>query len=321
MMQEPIFLKPVFHEKIWGGTGLHDEFGYDIPSDHTGECWAISAHPHGPAEVINGPYKGMKLNELWDQHRELFGNTEGKVFPLLTKILDANQDLSVQVHPDNEYAEEHEHELGKTESWYVIKAKPGAMLYYGHNATTREEFADMIHHKQWQKLLRKMPVKEGDFVYVPHGMVHAVGAGIMVLETQQSSDTTYRMYDFDRVDQKTGKLRELHIQQSIDTVEVPFKMPTLNHKEWDVGDVHVTQFVMAEYFGVFKLSVAGMGNFENTDGKYRLLSVIDGQCTLVIGQQKYEFQKGQHLILPSTVTEWTLDGNATIIASKPGDEA
>ena len=263
----------------------------------------------------------MKLNELWDQHRELFGNAEGKVFPLLTKILDANQDLSVQVHPDNEYAEEHEHELGKTESWYVIKAKPGAMLYYGHNATTREEFADMIHHKQWQKLLRKMPVKEGDFVYVPHGMVHAVGAGIMVLETQQSSDTTYQMYDFDRVDQKTGKLRELHIQQSIDTVEVPFKMPTLNHKEWDVGDVHVTQFVMAEYFGVFKLSVAGMGNFENKDGKYVLLSVIDGQCVLKIGQKEYELQKGQHLILPSTVTEWSLDGDATLIASKPGDEA
>lgn len=230
----------------------------------------------------------MKLNELWDQHRELFGNAEGKVFPLLTKILDASQDLSVQVHPDNEYAEEHEHELGKTESWYVIKAKPGAMLYYGHNATTREEFADMIHHKQWKKLLQKMPVKEGDFVYVPHGMVHAVGAGIMVIETQQSSDTTYRMYDFDRVDQETGKLRELHIQQSIDTVEVPFKMPTLNHEEWDVGDVHVTQFVMAEYFGVFKLAVAGTGNFENKDGKYVLLSVIDGQCVLKIGQQEYK---------------------------------
>ena len=116
-------------------------------------------------------------------------------------------------------------------------------------------------------------------------------------------------------------MRELHIQQSIDTVEIPFKMPTLNHKEWDVGDVHVTQFVMAEYFGVFKLLVAGMGNFENKDGKYVLLSVIDGQCVLKIGQQEYKLQKEQHLILPSTVTEWSLDGDATLIASKPGDEA
>ena len=153
-MAEPLFLEPVFHEKIWGGTGLRDEFGYDIPSDHTGEAWAISAHPHGPAAIKNGPYKGMKLNELWDQHRELFGNAKGDVFPLLTKILDANQDLSVQVHPDNEYARIHEGELGKTESWYVIKAKPGAKLYYGHNAQTREEFADMVHGKEWKKLLR-----------------------------------------------------------------------------------------------------------------------------------------------------------------------
>ena len=114
-MAEPLFLEPVFYEKIWGGTGLRDEFGYDIPSDHTGEAWAISAHPHGQASIKNGPYQGMKLNELWDQHRELFGNAKGDVFPLLTKILDANQDLSVQVHPDNEYARIHEGELGKTE--------------------------------------------------------------------------------------------------------------------------------------------------------------------------------------------------------------
>ena len=320
-MAEPLFLAPVFHEKIWGGTGLRDEFGYDIPSDHTGEAWAISAHPHGPASIKNGPYKGMKLNELWDQHRELFGNAKGDVFPLLTKILDANQDLSVQVHPDNEYARIHEGELGKTESWYVIKAKPGAKLYYGHNAQTREEFAEMVKNGEWKKLLRTVPVHEGDFFYVPHGMVHAVGSGIMVLETQQSSDTTYRMYDFDRVDKKTGKLRQLHLQQSIDTAQVPFEMPKLNHEEWDVGDVHVTQFVMAEYFGVFKLDVRGKGDFEIKDGKYRLLSVLDGSCDLTVDGQTYPLKKGDHLILPSTISCYTLDGQATIIASKPGDEA
>lgn len=179
----------------------------------------------------------------------------------------------------------------------------------------------MIHHKEWKKLLRTVPVHEGDFFYVPHGMVHAVGAGIMVLETQQSSDTTYRMYDFDRVDKKTGKLRELHLQQSIDTVEVPFKMPKLNHKEWDIGDVHVTQFVMAEYFGVFKLDVDGRGDFAIDDGKYRLLSVIDGECKLKIGEQVYDLNKGDHLILPTTISRYTLEGNALIIGSKPGDEA
>jgi mannose-6-phosphate isomerase len=143
----------------------------------------------------------------------------------------------------------------------------------------------------------------------------------MVLETQQSSDTTYRMYDFDRVDKKTGKLRELHLQQSIDTVQVPFEMPKLNHEEWDVGDVHVTQFVMAEYFGVFKLDVHGKGDFEIKDGKYRLLSVLDGSCDLTVDGQTYPLKKGDHLILPTTISCYTLDGQATIIASKPGDEA
>ena len=113
-MAEPMFLKPYFQEKMWGGDKLATEFGYQIPSDHTGECWAISAHPHGPATVENGKYKGMTLDQVWRDHREVFGNAQGDVFPLLTKILDAKIDLSVQVHPDDAYAEEHEHELCKS---------------------------------------------------------------------------------------------------------------------------------------------------------------------------------------------------------------
>lgn len=321
-MIEPLFLKPYFQEKIWGGTGLKDEFGYQIPSDHTGEAWVISAHPHGPATVLNGKYQGLTLNQVWDQHdEEIFGEHQGPVFPLLTKILDARQDLSVQVHPDNEYAAVHEHELGKTESWYVIKADPGAKLYYGHHAQTRAEFAKMIHEGDWQHLLRQMPVHAGDFVYVPHGMVHAVGSGIMVLETQQSSDTTYRMYDFDRIDKSTGKLRQLHLQQSIDTAQVPFVMPQLNHQEWDLGEIHVTQFVLAEYFGVYKWAVAGSGSFHNSEQTYHLVSVIDGQADLELAGRKYQLKKGDHLIIPAKASEWTLTGHATIIASKPGKQA
>ena len=114
-MTAPLFLKPYFQEKMWGGKRLKTEFGYEIPSDTTGECWAISAHPHGPAVIENGPYQGLNLAELWQQHREVFGNAKGDVFPLLTKILDARDDLSVQVHPDDAYALKHEGELGKTE--------------------------------------------------------------------------------------------------------------------------------------------------------------------------------------------------------------
>ena len=136
-MTEPLFLKPVFHEKIWGGRRLAEDFNYDIPDGTIGECWAISGHPHGPNVIENGEFKGQLLPDVYAQHPEVFGNPKSKVFPLLTKILDAEASLSVQVHPDNAYAEEHEHELGKTECWYVIHADEGAYLTYGHTTYGR----------------------------------------------------------------------------------------------------------------------------------------------------------------------------------------
>ena len=316
---EPLFLKPVFHEKIWGGTQLKSKFGYDIPSNHTGECWAISAHKHGPATVENGEYKGIKLNELWNTHRELFGNQKGDVFPLLTKILDANQDLSVQVHPDDKYAAKHEHELGKTECWYVIDAKPGAYLYYGHFAKSRKELADLIHSGNWKKLFRKVPVKTGDFFFVPSGTIHALGAGIMVLETQQSSDTTYRVYDFDRIQKSTGKKRELHIQQSIDVTNVPHVDPKLDIKVKKVDDAKITTFLdkpISKHFAVQKIDLNGKVNIKRK-GLYTLASVLDGQGYLEINNKKYNLKKGQHFILPYQIDQWTFSGKMILIDSWP----
>ena len=207
-MKEPLFLEPVFQERIWGGTALRDQFNYEIPSDLTGECWAISAHPNGPSIVKNGEFAGRTLIELWKDHPELFGEQSSPVFPLLTKILDANTDLSVQVHPDDAYANEHENgELGKTECWYIIDCAEDAEIIYGHTAMTKEEFVERVENNEWNELLRSVKIKPGDFFYVPSGTIHALGKGTVVLETQQSSDTTYRLYDYDRKDQD-GNLRE-----------------------------------------------------------------------------------------------------------------
>lgn len=321
-MSEPYFLTPAFQEKMWGGTRLRDEFGYDLPSDHTGECWAISAHPHGPATVANGPYRGMTLDQVWAKHRDVFGNAQGDVFPLLTKILDAKMDLSVQVHPDDAYAEEHEHELGKTECWYVIKADPGAAMIYGHHAKSRAELREMVEAGQWDQLLRRVPVKAGDFLYVPSGTVHAIGKGIMVLETQQSSDMTYRFYDFDRVDPTTGKKRPLHIEQSIAVANVPHSDPQLNREETTVGDVAVTQFVKTPFFAVYRWQVNdGAGTFARGDAPYTLVSVLDGAGSITVDGTAYSLQKGQHFILPNDVKRWTLAGNLMAIASEPGVRA
>ena len=315
-MSEPLFLQSVMQEKIWGGTKLRDEFGYDIPSEKIGEYWAISAHPNGVSKVANGRYQGTDLATLYAEHRELFGNRPEPVFPLLTKILDANDWLSVQVHPDDAYGLEHEGELGKTECWYIISAEPGAEIIYGHNAKSREELAEMIKSGDWDHLLRKVKVKTGDFFHVPSGTMHAIGAGIVILETQQSSDTTYRVYDFDRKDDQ-GNLRELHIQQSIDVLNIPGdKVPENQVKTEKFADAEITTLVKSDFFDVYKWQIHGDHEFTKV-ADYTLVSVLDGQGKLTVDGNEYPVEKGAHFILPSNIEKWNLSGQLEIIASNP----
>ncbi|MBS4195536.1 mannose-6-phosphate isomerase, class I [Lederbergia citri] len=313
-MREPLFLQPVFQERIWGGTALKEKFGYDIPSDHTGECWAISAHPNGPSIVKNGELAGKTLIDLWENHPELFGNQQSQVFPLLTKILDANADLSVQVHPNDEYANVHENgELGKTECWYIIDCKEGAELIFGHTAQTKEEFVSMIENNQWDELLQRVKIKPGDFFYVPSGTIHALGEGTLVLETQQSSDTTYRLYDYDRPGQD-GKPRELHIEKSIDVSTIPHRVTDVAPKVRNISGAVITKFVGSEYFTVFKWDIDGAAQFKQ-DQPFMLFSVLEGEVALLLGEQEYPVKKGDHFILPAGVGDFELSGNAKLIVS------
>ncbi|MCY7210755.1 mannose-6-phosphate isomerase, class I [Streptococcus sp. IsoGale021] len=314
-MSEPLFLQSVMQEKIWGGTKLRDEFGYEIPSDKVGEYWAISAHPHGVSTIKNGRFAGTGLDQLYAEHRELFGNSSEPVFPLLTKILDANDWLSVQVHPDDHYAMEHEGELGKTECWYVIAADEGAEIIYGHNAKSREELRQQIEKKEWDKLLTKVPVKAGDFFYVPSGTMHAIGSGILILETQQSSDTTYRVYDFDRKDDE-GNLRELHLEKSIDVLNIgaPANSRPVTVK---ADDLTSTLLVASDFFAVYKWEVSGKVDIEKT-AAYLLVSVLAGGGVLTVDGETYPIAKGDHFILPSDVEAWTFDGqDLEMIVSHP----
>lgn len=315
---EPLFMKPVFQEKIWGGSRLRSVFGFDIPNDKIGEDWAISAHPHGVSVIENGPFKGKKLTELWEDHKELFGNPSEPVFPLLIKILDAEDELSVQVHPDDAYGMKHEGELGKTECWYIIDAEPGAEIVYGHTAKTREELADMIHEGRWDDLLKRVPVKKGDFYYVPSGTIHAIGKGIMILETQQSSDTTYRVYDYDRKDDQ-GNTRELHIQQSIDVTTVPALKPVNNITEIRQGKSSVITYLKTDFFNVYEWQVEGQLTID-AHAPYTLMTVIDGYGHLVVDGQTYELKKGTSCILPNGINRWQLEGELKIIASEPGNK-
>jgi mannose-6-phosphate isomerase len=311
---QPLFLKPLFKERIWGGTTLHTAFGYEIPNEHTGECWAISAHPHGPSIIENGPYAGMGLDQVWREHPELFGNPKEEVFPLLTKILDANMDLSVQVHPEDNYAKIHENgELGKTECWYILDCKEDADMIFGHNAQSKEELIQQIKEGNWNELLRRVKIKPGDFFYVPSGTIHALCEGTLVLETQQSSDTTYRVYDYDRRDDN-GNLRELHLEKAIDVTTVPHRetgvTPSVEEKE----NVRITTFVESEFFSVYKWDITGKSTFSN-DHQYLLMSVINGDGSLVHNGECYTLNKGTHLIIPVGLGEFSIEGDCQFIVS------
>lgn len=312
---QPLFLEGVLQDKIWGGTKLRDVFGYDLPTETTGELWAISAHPNGPATVKNGEFSGKSLAELWDSNREIFGKQEGDTFPLLTKIIDAQNDLSVQVHPDDAYGLENEGELGKTECWYVLSADPGAEIVFGHNAQSEEEFRKLIDQGEWDNLLYSVKVEAGDFFYVPSGTVHAIGSGVMILETQQSSDTTYRLYDYDRKD-AAGNTRDLHIEQSIDVTTIPHvdKQPEPEVIEEENGTLKT--LVSNDFFTVYEWDLNGVVPFKQ-EGLYTLVSVVDGNGEIRVNSAFYEIKKGDHFLLPNEIKEWEIDGNLHIIASHP----
>lgn len=316
-MSEPLFLKSQMHDKIWGGTKLREAFGYDIPTETTGEYWAISAHPNGVSVIKNGIYESEGLDQLYREHKELFGRPKSEVFPLLIKILDANDWLSVQVHPDDAFALAHEGELGKTECWYIIAADEGAEIIYGHNAKSKEELRQWIEEGRWDDLLTKIPVKAGDFFYVPSGTMHAIGKGILILETQQSSDTTYRVYDFNRRDAQ-GNLRKLHIDKSIDVLTIG-KPANSTPATMAVDHLESTLLVSNKFFSVYRWEVTGLVDFTQTV-PYLLLSVLSGQGQLTVDGRVYDLKKGDHFILPNDVKEWSFDGQLEMIVSHTNED-
>lgn len=314
IMKQPIFLSPVFQERIWGGQKLKSLFSYDIPYENTGECWAISAHPNGQSVVKDGEYKGLKLGELWIKHPELF-QSNATVFPLLTKILDASDNLSVQVHPNDEYAGKYERgELGKTECWYIVDAEPGAEIIYGHAAKSKEQLISYIEDEKWDELLTRVPVRAGDFFYVPSGTIHALGKGIVVLETQQSSDTTYRVYDYNRID-KDGTTRELHLEKAIDVTTIPSKYTPTTPEQIQEAGIKITKLVSNEFFTVQKWDIEGTANMPSHE-KYTICSVIEGNGDLQIAEQTYSIHKGDHFILPVHNDPYILQGELSLIISR-----
>ena len=308
-MKEILFMEPVFKSMIWGGDRLRTEFDYAIPSETTGECWAISAHHNGDCIIKNGNYKGKSLSWLWNNNRQLFGNRTEQSFPLLIKIIDAKKDLSIQVHPDDAYANEHESGAsGKTECWYILNCDEDAKIVIGHNAKDRDELKFMIEHEEWNKLIRTRSIKKGDFFQITPGTVHAIKAGTLLLETQQSSDITYRLYDYKRLD--NGKARKLHIKESIDVINCPHRDAVIDGSTNKSKSGEITNLINNKYYSVQKISVfTEMGI--NQDKDFMNISVIEGDGLI----DETEISKGDHFILPYGYGSFILKGKMSLMVS------
>lgn len=319
-MQNILFFAPYFEEKIWGGKKLK-EMGFSISSDHVGEAWCVSAVSRKASVIKNGDFSGKTLQELFRSNRTLFYADNAGVatedFPLLVKIIDANQDLSVQVHPNDCYAQEHGlGAFGKTECWYVLQAPPKARLVYGVHAQNRKDLENKVHQGKWQDLLQKKEIKTGDFVFVPAGKVHALTAGVVVLEIQQSSDTTFRLYDYNRRDEK-GNLRDLHINQALDVITLHEDEDTIPVEDKVVGGCSIRTYKMDAPFGVTRIQGRKVKEMAFSKlARYQLFTVVEGSGSVALSSKKYSFQRGDSFMLTADVEAYTLSGDFLLFRSE-----
>ncbi len=251
MKTDLVFFEPRLMERLWGGDYLPELYGRLRPEYPIGEAWLVSGLKDKSSVVSGGPFAGMNMDDLYRDHRDLFQNITDPELPILIKMIDAKTKLSVQVHPDDAYAKANENASGKTECWYVTQAEADSFLIVGHSALTKEELIDKLDQGDYDSLLVKVSICEGDFVYIPSGMLHAIGDGVRLVEVQQPSDVTYRVYDYNRRDSR-GELRELHLAKAIDVIKVP--SPRVAIKNYlDVSGI--VELVDAPYFHVEKWSV------------------------------------------------------------------
>lgn len=288
-----IRLKPIFMERLWGGRNL-EQFGYTLPDGNIGEAWCISGHKAGSSLVVNEEFLGMNLRQLYEQRRDLFANDQSEEFPLLVKILDAQQDLSIQIHPDDAYAKVHENSYGKTECWYVLDAAKDGKLIIGHNGSV-DDVKEAIDRKDWDRVLRYETVKKGDFFFVPAGTIHAICHDTIIYEVQQSSDMTYRLYDYDRLE--SGKLRDLHTKQAMDVLK-PFEQEAISTKQQIYSDEYYThnQLVDCPFFSVNQYTLnSEVCTLTVENPTYSLCSVFNGE--VVVNCEV--FKHGEHFICSS----------------------
>jgi mannose-6-phosphate isomerase len=314
----PLQFKAEMKERIWGGRAL-EQYGLELPEGAIGEGWMIGDHPNGITKVINGELAGQGLDQIREQFgREWFGSRgfseKNGRFPLLIKLLDCNDDLSVQVHPTDSYEGLPAGELGKTEMWYILDAKPGAKIIYGlKEGVDRASMEAAIAEGRITDTLQEITVQAGEAFYIPAGTVHALCSGVLVAEIQQNSDTTYRLYDYDRPG-LDGKLRELHIEDSLNVIAYEgagaqrMKTDGVKHREW-------LTIASSPYFLVEKGVVDGTVALSTSPESFVILVIADGNGSLKWDGGEQAVKAGECFLLPATLGAYELSGNLTVLRS------
>ena len=317
-MVYPLKMKPYFRhgeDTPWGGSALKTLFGKDIPDDRTGEALEVSALPGRESVIENGPLAGLTLTaaiEKWGH--DLTGPVEG--FPLLLKLLDARDMLSVQVHPDDEYAGKNEGgKLGKTEAWLVLSAEPGAKLVYGVDVDTSEDLVKAVEEGRLQDSMRWITVLPGDVLYIPHGCVHALGGGIVIYEIQQSSDVTYRFWDWGRVG-KDGQPRALHMKQALEVSRPELKLNKLPGATVICEGGSRTAYISDENFELWRLNVAG--KMPLPTGRMLMLTSA-GEAKVEWADGEMELNPGESCLVPAAMEGVTVSGRTTVLCSTTPD--
>ncbi len=308
----PLQFNTIFKDKLWGGQKINTHLGKQFqPLPNCGETWEVSAVPGNVSVVTNGPLEGQGLDALVQQHQgQLVGHKVyqrfGNEFPMLIKFLDAAQDLSIQVHPNDALAGARHNSLGKTEMWYIIQADEGASLITGFNKElTKEEYLEYFNSGRLEEVLNREPVQAGDVFYIPAGRVHTIGQGILLAEIQQSSDVTYRIYDFDRVDAQ-GNKRELHTEQAVDAID--YKHYNQYKTTYADAQNEVVKLVQSPYFTTNKLAYQQTvtRNYEHIDS-FIIYVCYEGTCTLNAGGHSINLAKGNTVLLPAALDTATIE--------------
>ena len=315
MEMYPLIFEPILKDRIWGGTKLKTYLGKDIPNDTTGESWELSAVPGDISIVKEGKYKNKPLSELlYVYPEEILGDKIygrfGIQFPLLFKFLDAHDKLSIQVHPNDDLAKKRHNSFGKTEMWYVMQADEDSSIIVGFKEkSSPDEYLAHLKDKNLPEILNEIKVKKGDVFLLETGTIHAIGAGIVIAEIQQTSDITYRIYDWDRVDAQ-GKSRELHVEEALDAMNYNL---TDTQKQYSKTENQSNVMVGCPYFTTAYLPLNGSIAVGKDGSSFTVYVCTDGDFVINAGGKEYAFKKGDTVLMPAIIKDFTLTGNATLL--------